>query len=157
MMKWKIFFVLLFILTIGIVGGYYLGTKNNSVNNNQTLKPTDTVCNALTIQSPTNGQKVTSPLTVSVIVDNTKSCKWAVFEAQAGVISLQDSMGRKIGSANLTTTEDWMTEKPVVYTGTIEFGQTPASSDLLLVITEEKTSGLGPEENGQSVTIPLTY
>lgn len=156
----KQLFVCLVLFVAGLVLGYYLGYDHGfeKVDKTNSQQPTTVVtCDALTNISPKPEEKVTSPLTITVTVDNTKSCKWAVFEAQAGVALLSDSTGRKIGSTTLTTTEDWMTEQPVVYTGTIEFTQTPASNKLLLEIFEERTSDLAAEENGQSISIPLTY
>lgn len=110
------------------------------------------MCDALSNITPRSGTKITSPLTVTVTVDNTKSCKWTVFEAQAGTLTIKDSNGKALGTGILTTTGEWMTEQPVTYTGTIEFSE-PATDDVTLVITEEDPSG----EGGQTVSIPLTY
>lgn len=142
---------------VGLLLGYYLGydhgwekSLQTPYSNQQTsIAPT---CDALTKITPQSGQKITSPLTVSVTVDNTKSCKWTVFEAQAGTIMLKDSNNHTIGSGILTTSEEWMTDTPVTYTGTISFTK-PTTDDVTLIITEEDPSGKG----SQTVTIPLTY
>lgn len=153
--SWKQLLLYLVWFIVGILLGYYLGydlgfEKNSSA----TPQPTITItCNALTNISPQAGDKVASPLTVTITVDNRQSCKWTVFEAQAGTFTLKDTTGQTIGSGTLTTTEDWMTENPVVYTGTTEFINTPASSELTLTITEEDPSGMGAQE----ITIPLSY
>jgi hypothetical protein len=143
---------------LGILLGYYLGYDHGWEKAipfpYHAQKPTPLPsCDALTNISPKAGDKVASPLTVTVTVDNTKSCKWTVFEAQAGTLSLIDTTNQTIGTGTLTTSEEWMTDQPVVYQGTIEFTTTPASGDLTLKITEEDPSGQGPQE----VTIPLTY
>lgn len=149
-MKWKIFLVLFFVL--GILFGYYLHTKNKPSTKPQTQQPTVSVCNALTMTNPQKGQKITSPLTVTVTIDNTKSCHWTVFEAQAGTLTLQDNTGKIIGTGRLTTSANWMTDKPVTYTGTIEFTK-PETNELQLLIEEENPSG----QESQTVTIPLMY
>jgi len=157
--KYLLLFLVFFCLLVGL--GYYLRHNQNikkMTDEYNKLQPTSVAtCNALTNISPKPGDNVTSPLTITVTVDNTKACKWAVFEGRAGVALLEDSKGRKIGSAGLATTESWMTERPVVYTATMEFIQTPASNNLLLHIVEEKAANMGPEENGQTITIPLMY
>ena len=146
--------ILLFI--VGGLLGYYLGYDHGfekmAAKTNHPQPTSRVTCDALTDMSPQSGEKITSPLTVTVTVDNTKSCNWTVFEAQAGTLTLKDSAGQIISSGTLTTTEEWMTEQPVVYTGTLEF-TTPNTSDLTLTITEEDPSGQGAQE----VTIPLTY
>lgn len=150
-----LFYFLIFIF--GSLLGYYLGFNHSwekyiqtPYSNQQiTTKPS---CDALTKIQPNTGEKVTSPLTISVTVDNTKTCKWTVFEAQAGTIVLKDKSGKTLGSGVLKTTDDWMTDQPVTYTGTIKF-TTPSSKDLTLTITEEDPSGKG----SQTVTIPLYY
>ena len=155
--EWKktLLYVLWFVF--GVLIGYYLGYDHGWEKYIQTpyshqQTSITSICDALTKLSPRSGTKITSPLTVSVTVDNTKSCKWTVFEAQAGTLTVKDSNGEILGKGILTTTGEWMTEQPVVYTGTVEFTK-PATNDVTLVIEEEDPSG----EGSQTVSIPLTY
>lgn len=111
-------------------------------------------CDALTIDTPQKGQQVTSPLVISVTVDNSKdNCRWSVFEAQAGSVDLVNDNGDVIGTTTLTTTEDWMTDEPTSYSGTITFTPDTNNKDYTIVVHEEKPSGL----SGKKITLPLTY
>lgn len=112
-------------------------------------------CPALTVITPQPGQQVSSPLPVSVIVDNRNpKCHWTVFEAQAGSMEIKDKNGTVLGTGILTTTNpNWMTVNPVTYKGTITFTR-PAGKKLSLTITEENPSG---RPGAQQITIPLTY
>ncbi len=155
--SWKKIFHYLLLFIVGLLVGYYLGFDHGWEKYIQTPYTTQIPtpipsCDAVTILSPKPGSKITSPLTVTVKVDNTKSCKWTVFEAQAGTLTLKDSNGQILGSGILTTTSEWMTEQPVIYTGTVEFTK-PTTDDVTLVIEEEDPSGQG----AQIVPIPLTY
>lgn len=153
----KHFFLYLLWFILGLLLGYYLGydqgwekyIQSPYSHQQTTVSP---ICDALTNITPQSETKITSPLTVNVTVDNTKSCKWTVFEAQAGILTLKDSTGEILGSGTLTTSSEWMTEQPVVYTGIIEFTE-PATDDVTLIITEEDPSGQG----AKTVSIPLTY
>jgi hypothetical protein len=140
----------------GLLLGYYFGYDHGWEKYIQTPyshKPTTSpICNALTNITPGSGTKITSPLSVTVTIDNTQSCNWTVFEAQAGILTLKDSNDEILGTGTLTTTSEWMTEQPVVYTGTFEFTK-PATDDVTLIIEEEDPSG----EGSQTVSIPLTY
>lgn len=111
-------------------------------------------CQALTINEPQQGQKATSPLTVSVTIDNTKdNCRWSVFEGQAGTIELKNKQGEIVGSAILTTSDDWMTDEPTKYSGTITFTPDESETEYTLVVNEENPSG----QSGKTVALPLTY
>lgn len=153
----KYFLIYFLWFVLGLLLGYYLGydhgwekyIQSPYSHKQTTISP---ICDALTNITPQSGTKITSPFTVSVTVDNTKSCKWTVFEAQAGTLTLKDADGQTLGTGLLTTTGEWMTEQPVTYRGMIEFSE-PATDDVTLVITEEDPSG----EGGQTVSIPLTY
>lgn len=142
-------------LLIGLVVGYKFINKTNNPGYIEPSYPAAySDCQSLTVLSPETGAQATSPLTIDVVVDNSNpDCRWAVFEAQAGSIDLQDDQGNVIGSGVLTTTDDWMTDQPVNYSGTISFDPTQATSEMKLIITEEKASG----EEGQQVILPLSY
>lgn len=111
----------------------------------------------LTVQSPLSSSTVTSPITVSAVVDNTNAqvtgCSWTVFEAQAATIALVDANNTVLGTGLLTTTDDWMTTGPVSYSGTI-VAQSPllSGSALSLVFTEEDPSGMNMPD---TLTVPV--
>src|SRR6185369_5308191 len=151
-MKRKIIFIVCLML---VLGGLFFFTLQNKTAQQQAAKPAEDSCPNLTITTPKQGTKITSPMTVTVIVDNTKSqsCHWTVFEAQAGTMTLTDSTGQTIGTGVLTTTSEWMTDKAVIYNGTINLTKIPASSYITLTVTEEDPSGKG----GKQITLPLKY
>lgn len=159
-----IILIVLGVLIGGIVG-YYLGfdqaweKKDKSTYQRADKGPhyysgPYSPCEALTVNAPGKNEKITSPVTITVTVDNTNpKCRWTVFEAQAGTMQLQNAEGEVIGKAVLTTDEDWMTDQPVTYSGEMMFDTTLATPKLNLVITEDSPSG----EPGKEVTHPLTY
>lgn len=114
-----------------------------------------TPCQALTIKTPLPNQRITPPsLSVKVVVDNTNpECHWTVFEAQAGTLELQDENKNTIGTGTLTTTDEWMANKPVTYEGTVSFSAIQQGKGNLL-ITEENPSG---KDTPQSISLPLNF
>ena len=109
---------------------------------------------ALKVVSPLPGSTQTLPLQVNVIVDNgsTPNCPWTVFEAQAGVIQLLDNSNIAVGSGVLATTQDWMTDDPVGYSGEIPNIAVVPPGNATLVITEEDPAGMG---DAQTIEIPI--
>lgn len=155
----RIFPIIVFILIL-LVGGLYL-FRNVTVNDTIVAvpsplpSPTKTACTALTLNSPQANQKISSPLRVTVTVDNrNKDCRWTVFEAQAGTLQLLDEDKTVIGKGVLTTSEDWMTNEPVTYNGEITFDKAPTGKKLELHVIEENPSG---KPDSQILTFPLTY
>ncbi len=159
-------FIIGLLVALGIAGsiiGYYVGYDHGAERDMKQFKNHMPQrygsnkykgCDGLKIVSPTKDQQITSPVTVTVIVDNTNNqCKWTVFEAQAGTMTLKDSSGQTLGTGTLTTSYDWMTDQPVEYTGTITFSQ-PTGNKLKLLIEEENPSG---QPGASQVTLPLTY
>lgn len=128
-----------------------LATKPAAISPTLSLSPSTVSC--LQVVSPEKNQIALSPLTVTVVVNNTsKHCHWTVFEAQAGTIAVVDNEGTTIGTGVLKTTENWMTDTSVRYNGTVIFTKTPTSNNLILQITEENPSGTA---SPQLVTLPL--
>ncbi len=152
MVKRSVIFYLCILL---IIGGVLLIIMQKKTVKNQAAAPITKTCSNFIVVTPKQGQKITSPMTISAIVDNTKSksCHWTVFEAQAGTMQLTDSKGETIGKGMLTTTSEWMTDKAVTYSGTITLTKPPAGSEITLTITEEVPSGKGRKV----INIPLTY
>lgn len=112
---------------------------------------------ALTVTSPTKGALVSTPITLSAIVDNrnqSPSCAWTVFEAQAGTVTAIDTLGNQVGAGILSTTDEWMTTSPVTYTATVDITGKPETNNIALVITEENPSGEGTPK---TITTPVTF
>lgn len=153
-----IFLVFLGII-IGILGTYYINIyyNNAGVNNGlsgTTPMPQNQQCDAVTITNPTKGQKITSPITVTAIVENAnKKCQWVVFEGQAAYMELKDATGNILGTGNLITTDDWMTNQAVTYTGDISFDETQATPHLVLILHEDDPSS----QSQKQITLPLSY
>lgn len=109
-------------------------------------------CAAVTVITPKSQTTTSSPLSISLIVDNSNtSCHWTVFEAQAGIAELLDENNHIIGKTVLTTNDDWQLSKPVPYNGTISFTE-KSNKHITLTITEENPSG---KSNPQMLSIPL--
>ncbi|MDE2588186.1 MAG: hypothetical protein KGL95_00755, partial [Patescibacteria group bacterium] len=101
-----------------------------------TIIPTATTkpeCFSLSIISPKPKEKVTSPLSISAIVDNAdKNCHWTVFEGQAGKVVMTDALGNVLGNSILKTTEDWTAVKKVNYSSTLIFSKPTKNNSLIL-------------------------
>ncbi len=152
-------FLLIGIIFFVVISGLYLTKRGNvekaPVPISSTPSPSPASCTALTLNSPSSNQKISSPLSVTVTVDNTNTdCHWTVFEAQAGSMKLLDEEGTVIGEGVLTTEEDWMTDQPVQYKGTITFTKTPMGKKLELQIHEENPSG---KPDSKILTYPFIY
>ncbi len=116
-------------------------------------KVTEDIHCALHFLSPLPSSTVSKPITIEVIVDNTKEdCPlWTVFEAQAGTVSLYDKYDKLLTTTILTTTSDWMTESPVTYTATLS--DYSYAGEARLVFTAENPSGEKAETSFMSLTI----
>jgi len=146
-MKWLYLFVILLILTGGL---WYFKLK--PATKTVPTQAMQTNCDGIQIIEPQAGSKVSSPVKVKVVVDNTKSkCRWTVFEGQAGVIQMQGKNSDLLGNSILSTTDNWMQDGPVTYTGSLTF-TTPADKDIALIIDEENPSG---KPNAKQIKIPL--
>lgn len=110
-------------------------------------------CSAISVLSPRDNVKISSPLTVKAVVDNRGQCHWTVFEAQAGNVTITDGLGKVVGQGVLKTTQEWTTPKPVTYTATITLSK-PTTSGGTLTITEENPSG---KENPQKYSVPVSF
>ena len=87
---------------------------------------------------------VSFPIIVTAEVNNRdvpENCRWTVFEAQAGSVTLADSSGTVISTGVLKTLDDWMTDGPVVYKASLNLANGPKTKDLMVTINEEKPSG----------------
>lgn len=149
-MKKLLFIAFVFLLIGGIIIWY---TKFYSASKQPKSVISNPSC-AVTVVSPHAGSSITNPLSVNILVDNSKPhCHWTVFEAQAGVAKLVDNTGLLLGQAPLKTTDDWTLPKPVAYNVTISYTNKPATGVVNLILTEENPSG---KPNPQQLTIPLS-
>jgi hypothetical protein len=147
----NLFALLIFFIVVGV--GLWL------YNNRYTLTPIPTPPSsasscAVTIVSPHAGSAITNPLSINLIIDNSKpGCHWTVFEGQAGTATLTDSSGKFLGQAVLKTTEDWTLTKPTAYNAVITLTKHPSSGVVNLILQEENPSG---KPNPQEITISLS-
>lgn len=99
---------------------------------------------ALHFISPEPGGHIESPLAIEVIVDNTQEdCRWGVFEAQAGTVTLYDEDDKVKASGILTTTGEWMTASPTTYRATLT--DFTINGPMKLVLTEDRPDGATPQ------------
>lgn len=149
------YFLIFFAIALCIILGIFFWYSNHPQSPTAiTPSPSPVAaCNALTMITPQKGSKISSPLSISVIVDNTNpKCHWTVFEAQAGVAQLFDTNGNLLGQAVLKTNDDWTLQKPVPYNAVVTYTN-PSSGNLKLVLQEENPSG---KPNPQKTTIGLS-
>jgi hypothetical protein len=151
----KIFIILGVIIIVGIIFFKLKPSPQHTqtvpLHANTTVSST---CNALTITSPKQNEQVSNNFLVKVVVDNSNpKCHWKVSEAQAGKATVKDSSGNIVGSGVLSTSEEWMTDKPVTYSGEIELNDNTSKGNITLSIEEENPSG----KPGQTITLPLMY
>ncbi len=125
-------------------------TKSTSGGNKQTATTTYKSEKGVkvTVNAPTSGAKVTSPLTVTGSVPGS----WS-FEAQF-TVRLIDAQGNLLADSPAKLQGDWMTDKLVPFTANLSFGQ-GASKNGTLVLLKANPSGL--DENNDSVVIPVTF
>jgi hypothetical protein len=136
-------------------GGDQVPNDTPTVPSNQQITETGCSPKNISVLSPLPGSTHTFPLMVSVLVENDKNpdCAWTLFEAQAGLVQLYDRTGAEVGSAPLTTTQNWMTTGPVGFTALIDTAMVVPPGEARIVITEEDPSGMG---DVQTIEIPFT-
>lgn len=158
--------IAIFIIAALIIAGgvwYILGYTGSQKNQTQGTDIVEhynsvpqTAC-GLTVIEPLPSTKVSFPLSVSGIVNNTKAkelgCSWGVFEAVAGVIQVKDENGKVISSDTPFTTnnQNWMTDPSSVYTGTITLEE-DYKGKATIHFTEDNSSG---SDNPDTLDIPI--
>lgn len=106
------------------------------------------------ILEPSSTTIVSFPIIVTAEVNNKdagENCRWTVFEAQAGSVSLTDSEGTLVSNGVLRTLDDWMSDGPVVYKAVLNLDKGPKSKNMTVTINEEKPSG----ETGQKLEFDI--
>jgi hypothetical protein len=107
---------------------------------------------ALHYISPIHSSHVTNPFTIEVIVDNSQdSCRWGVFEGEAGSVELYDEYGKLQDKGILTTTSDWMTDSPTTYRASLSEFTHKGKSKLLF--KENNPKGDKPQESYITVIV----
>ena len=102
----------------------------------------------VTVTAPATNAVISSPLNVSGEVPGS----WS-FEASFGV-RLIDAQGTLLDESPANLQGDWMTDNPVPFTSTMEFG-TPVTKTGTLVLLNANPSGL--PENEDTVVIPVRF
>jgi hypothetical protein len=152
--------LLIALLSTVALGAGCFGATSPTPTPNPTPTPSvpqasDTGCSpkAITVLEPKAGDTVKLPLTVKVRIHNAErpNCHWSVSEAVAGPIKLLDKDGVTVGAGSLTTTQDWMTDGPVEFTGEIP-ALALVEGQATLVITEDNAAG---KPDPQEVMIPV--
>lgn len=105
--------------------------------------------NLITVTSPTSGQQISSPLTITGEARGT----W-YFEASFP-LELRDASGAVIAQHYAEAQADWMTENFVPFRSTLSFPAQPAGSQGTLILRKDNPSGL--PENDNSVSIPVVF
>lgn len=147
------------IVVAGIVGYFVVNRQPPSKTTTPATTGTTTPskaplkCFAINVVSPKPNTKISSPLKLEVIVDKSNGCKWTVFEAQAGSVTIKDSNGNELGQGVLKTTQDWMASTPVTYTADIIVKSSTTASGTIS-ISEENPSGA---TNSLTLTYPVTF
>lgn len=139
----------------------YTGSQRGQQNNGETVEHYNalpqTAC-GLTIIEPLPNAKVSFPLNVNAIVNNTKAkeldCSWGVFEAVAGVIQVKDENGKVISTDTplKTNNQNWMTDPSSVYTGVIVLEDMGFKGKAVIHFTEDNSAGV---DNPDTLDIPI--
>lgn len=115
-----IFLIVLIVVAIVAFGIIYWFSyvRSDEVNFNTELKiknKANIVLDGVIIDNPAQGAEVTSPLFVSGKILGS----W-FFEATTTIL-IRDELGKELSKSYITTSDDWMTEDYVTFSGTIEF------------------------------------
>ena len=107
------------------------------------------IANLITVDNPSNGERISSPL----VVTGEARGPW-YFEASFP-IELRNSAGVIIYQGGAQAQGEWMTENFVPFRATLTFPAQPAGSKGTLILRKDNPSGL--PERDQSVSIPVTF
>lgn len=91
----------------------------------------------LQITSVESGAEVKFPLKIDGVVAGKEDAgrSWGIFEGEAGSMHVLDEHGKELGMAILKAQGDWMTDKPVKVSGTINLDKS-VSGNIYLEIRE---------------------
>ena len=146
--KWFVPVTIILLLLILVIGAFSKDRRKQDIPSIPTppvvVTPQPVSGCGLTVLNPLPYTKISLPITLEAVVANNpaSSCRWTVFEAQAGTVLVKNALGESVGSGILQTTSEWMTNDPVTYTAPITF-TAPISSgeNLFFIIVEDDPSG----------------
>ncbi len=145
-------------VVVVVLPGPAVAPTQNDVQQGATSTPATTddedITNAgipdlITIDTPTKGSTVGSPLTITGSARGT----W-YFEASFP-LELRDASGKIIAQYHAEAQSDWMTTNFVPFKATLTFAKQPAGSTGTLILRNDNPSGL--PENDKSVSIPVKF
>lgn len=111
--------------------------------------PASGIPNLITVTNPTQGQKVSSPLTIT----GEARGNW-YFEASFPV-EIRDSSGQVLAQASAQAKGDWMTTDFVPFRATLTFPAQTSGSTGTLILRKDNPSG--DPARDQSISIPVTF
>ncbi len=166
-MKKATLLILLLLLLCGLAvwAGYFKPVEAPVPADNTPVVTVPPTC-GFSVTSPAPNQKVSFPLVVKGVVDNTdaenKGCSWQMFEGQAGSAQLyaynidgKETGWQKIGAAVPTTVADWMTTSTTfaINIGNDQMGLAQGTQ-MKIVFEEEDAAGFG---NPDTYELPLVF
>ena len=107
------------------------------------------------VTSPSPNEKVSFPLTVKGVVDNSsrqsKGCSWQMFEGEAGIAQLYfkdtNNKWQQLNTSKPVPVENWISTS-TIFSVVLNFSNEgiglPAGTSLKVVFTEENASGMPP-------------
>ena len=125
---------------------------NNKLQTAEAANKSDSIAQWPTLNIEAN-QRLSSPTVVEV---NSQGL-WFASEGMLGYAQLVDNEGRELARGFLSTTEDWMSEKALVFTTNLVF-EAPKGSKGRLIIHNNPGEGDG-EEAGEKkqFSIPVSF
>ena len=131
----KIIFSILVLIILFIIGGFLFDWGNRDVNTVSNTHTATSTSDMLTVFSPTDGQTVTSPISVSGKV----SGDW-FFEGSFPV-ELIDSDGTVIATTTAQTPGDWATTSIINFSATLVYPKATTSDRALIMLKNDNPSG----------------
>ncbi|MDB5189340.1 MAG: hypothetical protein JWL82_297 [Parcubacteria group bacterium] len=149
-----------FVVLVLIGGGYFAWTRMNAAAplpaSMASSTPVTTTSpqpvpyqNEIVVVSPTSGQAISSPLTVS----GRARGSW-YFEASFPIL-VRNAAGTVIGQGTGAAQGDWMTVDFVPFTGSISYTAQPAGSVGTVVFKNDNPSG--DPANDKQVVVPIIF
>lgn len=110
---------------------------------------TSGIPNLITVSSPTQGQRITSPITV------TGQARGGWYFEASFPVEVRDASGKIIAQGPAQAQGEWMTNEFVPFRSTLTFPAQPAGSRGTVILRKDNPSG--DPARDQSVTIPVTF
>ncbi len=139
--------IVLLIVALG-AGAAYWYLKDGSASTEVTTEYTSKHGDAVTINAPKAGDRISSPLTVKGVVPG----PWS-FEANFPV-EIVDADRKKVAEGYATVEGDWMTTEPIAFSATVPF-KAPTTDDGFVIIRKANPSG--DQATDDSVEVPIKF